>query len=135
MSPFWIYKNAKCKLKKAKLCVWSDFGVLVCGQYILRLCEQYTLRICEIYNSEESVKYPWRRWISKAPRLMNNSLYRFALMSKAMPNSDRQLYSLGCARGRGRRQREPSLNSLNFFSVKRLFGLFCFLEEFDNFNS
>ncbi len=27
----------------------------------------------------------------------------------------------------------PSLNSLNFFTVKRTFGLFCLMEEFENF--
>lgn len=27
----------------------------------------------------------------------------------------------------------PSLNSLNFFFVKKTFGLFCFMEEFENF--
>ncbi len=28
----------------------------------------------------------------------------------------------------------PSLNSLNFFTVGKKFGLFCFIDEFDNFN-
>ncbi len=28
----------------------------------------------------------------------------------------------------------PSLNSLNFFTVGKRFGLFCFIEEFDNFS-
>ena len=28
----------------------------------------------------------------------------------------------------------PSLNSLNFFVIKRMFGLFCFIEEFETFN-
>lgn len=29
----------------------------------------------------------------------------------------------------------PSLNSLNFFTVKKTFGLFCFIEEFENFRA
>ena len=28
----------------------------------------------------------------------------------------------------------PSLNSLNFFTVGKKFGLFCFIDEFENFN-
>lgn len=28
----------------------------------------------------------------------------------------------------------PSLNSLNFFVIKRMFGLFCFMSEFETFN-
>lgn len=28
----------------------------------------------------------------------------------------------------------PSLNSLNFFVIKRTFGLFCFMSEFETFN-
>ena len=27
----------------------------------------------------------------------------------------------------------PTLNSLNFFVIKRMFGLFCFIEEFEKF--
>ena len=27
----------------------------------------------------------------------------------------------------------PSLNSLNLFTVGKMFGLFCFMSEFDNF--
>lgn len=27
----------------------------------------------------------------------------------------------------------PALNSLNFFVIKRMFGLFCFIEEFEKF--
>ena len=27
----------------------------------------------------------------------------------------------------------PSLNRLNFFLIKRTFGLFCFIEEFENY--
>ena len=27
----------------------------------------------------------------------------------------------------------PSLNSLNFFVIKRMFGLFCYIEEFEKF--
>ena len=29
----------------------------------------------------------------------------------------------------------PSLNSLNFFTVKRMFGLFCYIEEFERFRT
>ena len=29
----------------------------------------------------------------------------------------------------------PTLNSLNFFNVKRMFGLFCYLTEFENFRA
>ena len=28
----------------------------------------------------------------------------------------------------------PSLNSLNFFTIKKTFGLFCYIEEFKNFH-
>ena len=28
----------------------------------------------------------------------------------------------------------PSLNRLNLFTVRKTFGLFCFMEEFNNFN-
>ena len=28
----------------------------------------------------------------------------------------------------------PSLNSLNFFTVGKKFGLFCFIEEFERFS-
>ena len=27
----------------------------------------------------------------------------------------------------------PTLNSLNFFVIKKMFGLFCFIEEFEKF--
>ncbi len=29
----------------------------------------------------------------------------------------------------------PSHNSLNFFTVKRMFGLFCYIEEFKEFRT
>ena len=29
---------------------------------------------------------------------------------------------------------DTSLNSLNFFTVGKKFGLFCFIDEFENFN-
>ena len=28
----------------------------------------------------------------------------------------------------------PSLNSLNLFTVGKMFGLFCFMEEYENFD-
>ena len=28
----------------------------------------------------------------------------------------------------------PSLNSLNFFFLRKMFGLFCFISEFESFN-
>ena len=31
------------------------------------------------------------------------------------------------------RSAAPSLNSLNFFVIKRMFGLFCYIEEFEKF--
>ena len=32
------------------------------------------------------------------------------------------------------RSAAPSLNRLNFFFFRKMFGLFCFIEEFESFN-